>query len=423
MELLPCQTEAVNEFIAKAGRGYLVSSVGHGKSFVAAGCLKASLDKYPAPAWYATTKSAIREQVSKLRSFGLDAVESDRNWKNCVAGRIYVSTLEAISCPDKEWQEMRKVPWGMIVIDEADRMTAGASKRNRRLLQLQPRHRLMMTGTELRNGLKDAYLPVMWLSRNPPWRNWTDFRTRELLFQNPHVPNMITGIRDESYLASLMASLVIKMVNPDAPSELTAEVIKVELGQAQRDAYEKLKEDLMLEAKNGTLTISNQAVLNLKLRQLVAHPQALGLDIESAKEKALLELLPTLKGKTCIFTSFATVAKLLGLKHGWPFIIGEVSSKGRKMITDMRPDVLICTSAGERGVDMEWLTNIVSLDQGFTSATLRQRAGRATRYGRDGEAKLYLLQSPNTVDITSEAKIVIKKLNQNRKIWQLQSQG
>jgi hypothetical protein len=276
----------------------------------------------------------------------------------------------------------------------------------------------MMTGTELRNGLKDVYFPVMFLSRNRPWRNWTDFKTRELLFQNPNLPNMMTGLRDERHLASLMAPLTFKMINTDAPKELVEKIISVPLGEVQRAKYEELKKNLLIEARDGLLTISNQAVLNMRLRQMVAMPEALGIDAPSAKMEVLLGLLEKLDGKTIIFTSFATVARLIGQKLDCPVIEGQTTAKERKRIADSQPNVMVATSAAERGINLTWLTNVVCFDLGFTSATLRQRAGRATRYGREGEARLFLLQSPNTVDVTSEAKIVMRKLKEARKICQ-----
>jgi hypothetical protein len=385
----------------------------------------ASLSILNRPALYLTTKTAIVEQVKKFRAFGLtaEAVTATVNarleaWRTAKAGTVYVTTLEAVQCQPKEWEAMRLVPWGMIAIDEADRLTAGASKRNKRLITLTTPHRLMMTGTPLRNGLVDTYFPVMWLSRNPPWRNWTNFCSLEAVYGNPNCPHQMTGLRSEERLADYMRPLTFQMVNPDAPKELVAQVVTVPLGDRQRAAYEELKKNLLIEARDGTLSISNQAVLNGRLRQIVSHPEALGIDAPSAKEASLLELLPKLEGKTCIFTSFASVAKLLGERHGWSVICGEMSANGRKDVTDAQPDVMIATSAAERGIDLEWLTNIISIDVGFTPATLRQRAGRATRYGRTGEAKLFLLQSPNTVDVTSEMKIVLRKLKEARKVCQ-----
>jgi superfamily II DNA or RNA helicase len=423
INLLPCQSKAADDFVAKSGRAYLDSAVGSGKTFFVAECFRRSMSKYPAPCLYLATKTSLKSQVSELTKYGLKAVAVDLSadkrlelWKNTQQGVVYAMTLEAIGCPEREWNALRHVPWGMIAIDEADRLTAGASKRNRRLLALTGvRHRLMMTGTPLKNGLKDSYFPIMWLSCNPPWRNWTDFKNRELLFQNPNCPKQITGIRDENYLASLMSDLMIRMVNPDAPKELEVEEVLVEMNEEQRKAYDALKEDLILEVKSGTLTVSNSAVLNLRLRQFLAMPEALGHSAHSSKEKKLLEMLAVLKGKTAVFTSFATVAEILGKRYGWPIVQGSVSAKKRQAIVDSKPDILVMTSAGERGINCPWLTNVISLDRGFTPAVLRQRAGRATRYGRTGEARLFLLTCPNTVDVLSEARIVNSKLKQARK--------
>lgn len=416
IELLPCQKEAADCFDRIGGKGYLNSSVGSGKTILAAECIRRSRP----PALYLTTKSNLVPHADEFRKYGLSPTiarngqERRRLWLNPPA--ITLTTLESVGCKETEWELLRRICWGIIVIDEADKLTAGASRRNRNLLQMKASRKLMMTGTPLKNGLRDSYFPLMFLSPFPPWRNWTDFKNKELLFNNPNVPGMITGIKDENKLAIMMLKVTFGMVNPDAPKELTVREITVEMGDKQREAYEKMKHDLYLEVRNGTLTISNKAVLNLRLRQFVALPEALGHSAPSAKEQALVMALPKMRGKTIIFTSFSTVADILGKRYGWSIITGKTTAKKRKEIVDAEPDVTIATSAAERGLNMPYVKNVVCFDRGFTPAVMRQRAGRATRYGSRGDAALYLLTCPKTVDVESEAKIVMRKLKEAKKV-------
>jgi superfamily II DNA or RNA helicase len=403
IELLKCQKDAADEFVRHGGRLLLQSDVGHGKTFFACECIRRSIEKYPAPALYLSTKTALKEQASKFKEFGLE-------------GKVTMGILEDLS--GAKWEEIRNVPWGIIVIDEADRLTGSASKRNRRLLTLRPRHRLLMTGTILRNGLRDAFLPVMWLKDDPPWRNWTDFSMRELRHDNPNVPNQVTGIRDEEFLASLLQPLLHVMVNPDAPKELVPEEVTVILSSEHRKAYEEMVETSILETSRGTMLISNQAVLNLRCRQIVQMPEALGVGIPSSKEAALLAKMAENRGKSIVFTSFASVARILAARHGWTLIEGSMTQKRRAEALASNPEVIVATSAAERGIDLPELKFVHCLDRGFTSATVRQRAGRATRYGRKGEARLFLYVAPDTVDIRSEERIVLRKLKQARKVCQ-----
>lgn len=427
MELLACQKEAADAFVAKAGRMYLSAKVGHGKTLAAAECHRRSMEKYPSPHLYLTTKTALHEQAAKFRSYGCHVELVDKPadkrmelWKS-PQNVVYMATLEQIGCEDGEWSAMRRIPWGMVTVDEADRLTGSASKRNKRLLWLNARHRLLQSGTPLRNGLKDAFFPVMWLSLSPPWRNWTNFKTKELLFGNPLVKHQITGIRDEERLAGLVRPLMHRMFNPDAPTELVAHIVPVTLSMDEKAKYDTMVDEMIIEAENGELGISNRAVLNLRCRQFVALPEAVGIDLPSSKEAALLRLLSGLSGDTIVFTSFASIAEILSTRHGWPKIIGAMSMSQREEVIASRPKILIATSAAERGLDMPWLTNVVSMDAGFTPATIRQRAGRATRYGREGVAQLFLLQAEGTVDVTSEARIIERKLNEARKVWNLRS--
>lgn len=408
VKLLPCQITAADAFVLYGGKMFLQSNVGHGKTFFACECFRRSLKKYPAPALYLTTKTALKEQVSKFKEYGLE-------------GKVTFDIIESLS--GNRWETLRRIPWGIICVDEADRLTGSASKRNRRLLTLQPRHRLLMTGTSLRNGLRDIFFPVMWLRDVPPWRNWTDFSNRELLHGNPNVPNQITGIRDEAYLASLLKPLMHEMVNPDAPEELIAEEVIVDLTPEHRKCYEDMVESSILETSKGTLLMSSQAVLNVRCRQIVQMPEALGVGIPSSKESALLSKMKENPGKSIVFTSFATVAQILATRHGWTLIEGSMSQKKRIKVLASNPQVIVATSAAERGIDLPDLQYVHSLDRGYTSATVRQRAGRATRYGRTGTARLFLYVCPKTVDVQSEAKIVLRKLKQAEKVCHVNLQS
>src|ERR1035437_2770618 len=98
VELLNCQKQAVAEWVAKKGRAILSADVGSGKSFVAAACFKVSMDKYPAPALYLTTKTAMKEQVKKFEDYGLTVIPEDgiatmriKLWSNAQPV-VYVAT-------------------------------------------------------------------------------------------------------------------------------------------------------------------------------------------------------------------------------------------------------------------------------------------------------------------------------------------
>lgn len=317
----------------------------------------------------------------------------------------------------RDFLVVSKIVWGIGVVDEADCLTAGASKRNKALLRLNPRHRLMMTGTPLKNGLKDAFMPLMWLPQVPYWKNWTAFSNQELIYGNPKVPNQITGIRDKARLAALMASFTHRMVNPDAPPTLEVEVIRFDLSPEQRAEYDSLVRDSILETENGTLIASNKAVLHGRLRQYVAMPSVLNSTVTSTKEQELVSLLKTLKGKTLIFTSFSTVARTLAGKYAWPVIDGKVPKKQRMALLASEPSILIATAAAERAVDAPYVDNVISLDRGHTGAVLTQRGGRANRYGRTGKVKHFLLCANGTVDDKGEERIVLRKLKEARMVY------
>lgn len=282
MILLPCQITAADDFVARGGRIFIDSAVGSGKTYAAGECIRRSQEKYPLQALYLTPSFAKKEQVRKLRECGLDAHQD--SW----LAPVCVQSFERLVI---DFEIARKINFGVVVVDEADQLTAGASKRNRALLRLQPRHRIMMTGSPLKNGLRDSYMALMFLSPTPPWKNWTMFSTQELRHDNPMVPHQITGIKNPDKLASMMAALTHRMINPGAPTRLTVKTIEVRMGREQQEAYDSFVLDSILQVKTGTIIASNRAVLNGRLRQFVAHPAALGHSAPSAKEVALLKLL------------------------------------------------------------------------------------------------------------------------------------
>ena len=110
--------------------------------------------------------------------------------------------------------------------------------------------------------------------------------------------------------------------------------------------------------------------------------------------------------KVIIFSEFSEMCKILNreLKRWNPLmIIGEISSEGRKKVveefkTDPEKNLLIMSSAGAFGLNLQVASVIIHYDQPWSLSKMQQRDGRAHRIGQKDSVLVYNLLAKGTVD-------------------------
>mgnify|MGYP000773229904 CR=1 FL=1 len=164
----------------------------------------------------------------------------------------------------------------MVVIDELSSFKSYQAKRFKSLLKVRPKLKRIvgLTGTPSSNGLMDLWAEFRVLDlgerlgryitnyRNAFFR--PDKRNGEVIFSYKPLPGAEQQIYDK------ISDITISMKSTDHLNmpELIISEYTVKLSEEERQHYEELKEELVLELPDGDVTASNAGSLSNKLSQM-----------------------------------------------------------------------------------------------------------------------------------------------------------
>lgn len=415
------QNKAVVDIRAMGGISLLKSPPGSGKTHIAGEVMRLILEKHGGTALYISEATALTEQKKKLEDCGNTAQivsGSDRDW-NVPQGTVAICSHSILRLDAKKIQAKE---WTIVVVDESHKIECATKPTGRALYGMGQSHgirsrfKIAMTATPTPNGLKDCYAYIRWLYPYNRWSSFTQF-ANECLIPHPHVKGAYIGTRNTAELERIMQSITVNVDYTPTYPEPSVIHHSIVLSPEERTAYNQLKENLMLDLANECLVVRTPAALLMKLRQMTAHPQAIGLELESTKEKELLEILANRnKGqKALVFCQFTTVLDVLARHHGWSVLKGGMTRKAKDKVREMQPDVLLLSPAGEASIDCQWATMVVNYDLPWSEGHIEQRNGRAAREGQTEQVDIHYITAKGTVDEQVDA-VVKRKIKAN--LWQ-----
>lgn len=187
---------------------------------------------------------------------------------------IYLINRENI-----QWlMEQSGIPFDfeMVVIDELSSFKNHQSKRFRALLKARPKVKRVvgLTGTPSANGLMDLWAEFRLLDRGERLGRFIgQYRTRyfkpdkrngQVIFSYQPLPGA------EAAIYARIADMTIAMKATDhlqMPALLSSQYT-VQLSDSEKERYQELKRDLVLQTPDGDITAANAAALSGKLCQL-----------------------------------------------------------------------------------------------------------------------------------------------------------
>ena len=166
--------------------------------------------------------------------------------------------------------------YDMVVIDELSSFKNHQSKRFRSLMKVRPKVKRIigLTGTPSSNGLMDLWAEFRLLDMGKRLGRFiTEYRNN---YFTPDKRNgmIIYSYKPQPYAEELIyrqiSDITISMKSTDhlQMPELISSQYEVRLSKEERQRYEELKKDLVLQLPDGEVTASNAASLTGKLSQL-----------------------------------------------------------------------------------------------------------------------------------------------------------
>ncbi len=324
----------------------------------------------------------------------------------------------------------------LVLLDEAQRMKNWATRTAKTIKQLEPRFRLVLTGTPFENRIFELDSLLEWLDRRPLQPLWRFAPFHEL-------PGR-TGLRHLDVLRLRLDSVLLRRRRQEVLDQLPGRTdtrIDVPLTGSQREEHDERIPaivKLMRAAERRPLT---QAEF-LRLMQLFTEQRMLANGmaqfsfedvwpgIEQARpEPALLDALSMPKlaelrllvqqivieqgRKIVVFSQWRRALQLAGWAVGpllaaaglrSAFFTGAESLRRRtESIVEFHDDpatrVLFCTDAGGVGLNLQKASScVVHFDLPWNPAVFEQRVGRVWRLGQQQKVDVYSLVGADCIE-------------------------
>ncbi|KAH3744388.1 chromodomain helicase DNA binding protein [Pelomyxa schiedti] len=365
-----------------------------------------------------------REYIKKYEWFYLD--QSGRPLSKQIKFTVLVTTYEMVMT---DANDLARIQWQVIVVDEAHRMKNSQSKLITTLKTIKGYHRILLTGTPIQNNTKELWSllnfiePVHFASQD-------DFLDQ---FENLQDEGQVKKLQDvlHPHLLRRMKGDVEKSIPPKEET-----VVEVELTVLQKQYYrailEKNREFLNKGCANNA-NVPNLLNIVMQLRKVCNHPFLIPgveekeagftktaedyntvLTRSSGKLVLLDKLLPKLFAahhKILIFSQLKGVLDLLEKylqfnNYLYERLDGGVKANDRQMSIERfcNPEYrrfvfLLSTRAGGFGINLAAADTVVIYDSDWNPQNDVQAQARCHRIGQQKDVKVYRLLSRNTYEM------------------------
>ncbi len=328
------------------------------------------------------------------------------------AGDVLVTSWDLAARHVARLQERR---WSTMIMDEAQAIKNPGTRRAKAIFSLEADFRLALTGTPLENRTNELW-SVM--TAAVPGLLGT---AREFHYRFAQPIERDHDQRASASLAALVSPFVLRRLKRDVAADLPSRTdvrLDVELGSAQRKAYETLRRSVLVALKDPSQRRDSKARFQTlaaltRLRQLACDPRLCDPESQasSAKLEALRGLLADLREgghRALVFSQFTSLLDLVRPElesDGFRCLQldGRTSANKRKLLIDGFQDgqadvFLLSVKAGGVGVNLTAATYVIHLDPWWNPAVEDQATDRAHRIGQDRPVTVYRLVARNTVE-------------------------
>jgi SNF2 family DNA or RNA helicase len=308
---------------------------------------------------------------------------------------------------------IRKVHWGCVIADEAQRMKNRKSQQSKAVRSIRAERRYALTASPVINQPADLWAILNFLYPRRYTGYWKWFNEYVLAIPQPFGGYEIVGIRNPEKLHAELKQFTIRRLKENVLKDLrpkTHTTIPVELSPAQRKAYEQLKKDFVAVLPEGQVIVTPTVLAQLvRLRQVACGLHLIGGPEESTKLDAAEEIILDRNGApTVVFSGFLGMVHGLarrlqerGLKVG--VLVGETALKERDQIVQGFQDgdiqVIIATpQTGGVGLTLTRTDTALFLDQSWSPAVQAQAEDRLHRIGQRSAVQIITLEARDTVE-------------------------
>jgi len=322
---------------------------------------------------------------------------------------------------EADWLEQQEFSHDLVIIDEAQKIKNPKAKTSRAVKALEADRRWAMTGTPLENKVDDLISifdfvePMLFKDDKEGW--FTE-PASTCFTGRPAIQEMIAP-----YLLRRRAEEVL-----DELPEKSEQDVEIELTPAQRELYDRIEEDGVVELneKGDSITVTHVFALINRLRQFCNFEPNSG---ESAKLERLLEDLEEVSEsgrKALVFSQF--VQQPFGLMR----LAQELRRNGHKVLElhgripqNRRADVirgfesgrqvtslLLNFTVGGVGLNLQAANYVFLFDRWWNPAVEDQAVKRVHRIGQQHKVFIKRFYCKDTIE-----ERILKKLAEKRRLF------
>ena len=318
----------------------------------------------------------------------------------------------------RDHEALAKVPWDLVVADEAQHIKNATSSTARNLRTIESRCRVALTGTPVENNLTELWAILDWAtpgllgSRNAFRKVWAAPIESGV---DPSVARRFAQLVEPFLLRRRKSDPGIA---PELPAKTETDHL-IGLTREQVVLYEALVRESMERIERADEDSRRGLVLALLtgLKQICNHPahylrQASG-RLKGRSEKLDLcdELLGTIlseNGSVLVFTQYVAMARLLERHFAAAsiptlFLHGGTPVRGREqMVRDFQdgaaPVFLLSLKAGGTGLNLTRADHVLHFDRWWNPAVEDQATDRAHRIGQTRAVQVHRLVTEGTIE-------------------------
>ena len=338
--------------------------------------------------------------------------------------QFYITNIESIrdkKITDRLVKLMDKGVFNCIVIDEAHRVSAPSAMQTKALMRLENhvKYSYLLTGTILMNKPDDLYVPLKITGAYDG--NFSNFKMRYNVYGG-YMGYTVVGHKHLDELQAKLMSVSKRLRKEDVLKDLPEKTYMeeyIEMGQKQIKIYNEVLSAIMADIDNIRLSVDPLSQM-VRLRQATADTSILSSTIkESAKFERALELIEEImiNGESVlVFSNWETVVtkfrEFLAESNLISAVItGKIKdrqSEFDKFNSDGCNIIVGTIGAMGTGFTLTKASNVIFLDEPWTSAVKFQAEDRCHRIGQKKNVTIYTLICKNTID-EQVHKVLLKK--------------
>ena len=418
------------------GRGLLCDEVGLGKTIEAGLVLKEYMLRGLVKKVLILTPPGLTQQWREemASKFLLDFITHDDPRFQALADKAWedfdrvIASLATARLKGNR-QVIQRIPYDMVIIDEAHHLKNRATVSWRFANSLQKKYILMLTATPVQNKLDELYNLITVLKPGQ-LKTEREFKRRFVVRGDPRSPKNRGLLRE--LLADVMVRNTRAQVNIQLPRR-RAYTVRLKLTPEEQALYKGVSHFVREAFRTGAGGVQ-KFILQLLQREVGSSAMAVRPTLEKltanrnfspqqrseaarlaeeaaavsrqAKARALLKLLAASNEKALIFTHFlATLDYLAGVlgEAGHSFVVyrgGLTHAQKNEAIAAFEGPVqiLLSTEAAGEGRNLQFCRRMINYDLPWNPMRIEQRVGRIHRVGQTQEVEIYNLSAEGTIE-------------------------